>query len=69
MKIASEELRNADMVAYKMGQFTQHQLADVYDVHYKTIYNWVKAEEKRNVKFRENTDVVLEFSTKRKNRR
>jgi transposase len=44
MRIASEELRNADMAACKTRKFTQRQLADAYGVHYKTIHNWVKAE-------------------------
>jgi transposase len=37
MRIASEELRNAAMAAYKTGKFTRRQLTDAYGVHYKTI--------------------------------
>jgi transposase len=46
MGIASEELRKVAMAAYKKGQFTQQQLANAYCVHYKTIFNWVKAEKR-----------------------
>lgn len=44
MTIASQELRERAIEAYKTGAFTQQQLADAYRVHYKTIQNWLKAD-------------------------
>jgi transposase len=44
MSIASQELRERAVEAYKTGAFTQQQLADAYRVHYKTIQNWLKAD-------------------------
>lgn len=44
MAIASKEIRIRAVEAYKTGAFTQQQLADAYCVHYKTIYNWLKAD-------------------------
>ena len=44
MTIASQELRERAVEAYKTGAFTQQQLADAYRVHYKTIQNWLKAD-------------------------
>lgn len=44
MAIASKELRVKAVEAYKTGKFTQQQLADAYDIHYKTIQNWLKAD-------------------------
>jgi len=44
MSIASQELRERAVEAYKTGSFTQQQLADAYRVHYKTIQNWLKAD-------------------------
>jgi transposase len=44
MKIASQELREKAVAAYKNGNFTQQRLADAYGVHYKTIQNWLKAD-------------------------
>ena len=46
MPIASQELRERAVAAYKTGAFTQQQLADAYRVHYKTIQNWLKADAK-----------------------
>jgi transposase len=46
MPIASKELRERAVAAYKTGAFTQQQLADAYRVHYKTIQNWLKADAK-----------------------
>lgn len=43
MTIASKELR---VKAYKTGKFTQQQLAVAYGVHYKTIQNWLRADER-----------------------
>ena len=44
MSIASKELRERAVEAYRTGAFTQQQLADAYRVHYKTIQNWLKAD-------------------------
>jgi transposase len=44
MPIASQELRERAVEAYKTGAFTQQQLAAAYRVHYKTIQNWLKAD-------------------------
>jgi len=44
MSIASQELRERAVEAYRTGAFTQQQLAAAYRVHYKTIQNWLKAE-------------------------
>jgi len=44
MPIASQELRERAVEAYRTGAFTQHQLAAAYRVHYKTIQNWLKAD-------------------------
>ena len=44
MSIASQELRERAIEAYKTGAFTQQQLADAYRVHYKTIQNWLMAD-------------------------
>ena len=46
MTIASQELRERAVEAYKTGAFTQQQLAAAYRVHYKTIQNWLKADAK-----------------------
>jgi len=46
MSIASQELRERAVEAYKTGGFTQQQLAAAYCVHYKTIQNWLKADAK-----------------------
>jgi transposase len=46
MTIASQELRELAVAAYKTGAFTQQQLAAAYRVHYKTIQNWLKADAK-----------------------
>jgi transposase len=44
MPIASRELRERAVAAYKTGAFTLQRLADAYRVHYKTIQNWLKAD-------------------------
>jgi len=44
MPIASQELRERAVEAYRTGAFTQQQLAAAYRVHYKTIQNWLKAD-------------------------
>jgi transposase len=44
MPIASKELRERAVAAYKTGAFTQQQLADAYRVHYKTIQNWLRVD-------------------------
>jgi transposase len=44
MSIASQEVRERAVEAYKTGAFTQQQLAIAYRVHYKTIQNWLKAD-------------------------
>jgi len=44
MSIASKKLRERAVEAYKIGAFTQQQLAGAYRVHYKIIQNWLKAD-------------------------
>jgi transposase len=44
MSIASQELRERAVEAYKTGAFTQQLLAAAYRVHYKTIQNWLKSD-------------------------
>lgn len=48
MTIASKEIRQRAVNAYKTGAFTQQQLARAYGVHYKTIQNWLIADAKGN---------------------
>jgi transposase len=44
MGIASKDIREKAIAAYKTGKFTQQKLAEAYGVHYKTIQNWLKAD-------------------------
>jgi transposase len=44
MPIASRDIRERAVEAYRTGAFTQQQLANAYCVHYKTIQNWLKAD-------------------------
>jgi transposase len=44
MSIASQELRERAVAAYKTGSFTLQRLADAYRVQYKTIQNWLRVD-------------------------
>lgn len=46
MGIASKELREKAVAAYKTGKFSQQKLAEAYGIHYKTLQNWLRADEK-----------------------
>ena len=43
-KIACKEVREKAVKAYKTGKYTQQQVADMYDIHYKTLQNWLKVD-------------------------
>lgn len=44
MKHASEDIRNLAVSLYKSGKYTQAEVAGIVGYHYKTVYNWIKAD-------------------------
>lgn len=46
MGIASREVREKAVAAYKTGKFSQRKLAEAYGIHYKTLQNWLRADER-----------------------
>lgn len=46
MPIASKDTRERAVAAYRTGRYTQQQVADMYQIHYKTLQNWLRCDER-----------------------
>ena len=44
MKHASEDIRNLAVSLYKIGKYTQAEVAEIVGYHYKSVSNWIKAD-------------------------
>lgn len=46
MKPYSEDLRKSAVAAYRHGQRSQQEIAAIFGIHYNTLKNWLRMDEK-----------------------
>lgn len=46
MPIASKDTRERAVAAYRTGKYTQSEVAQMYGIHYKTLQNWLRCDER-----------------------
>lgn len=46
MKPYSEDLRKAAVAAYRQGHQSQNDIASIFGIHYNTLKNWLRMDEK-----------------------
>lgn len=46
MPIASKDTRIRAVAAYRTGKYTQMEVAQIYGIHYKTLQNWLRCDER-----------------------
>lgn len=46
MPIASKDTRERAVSAYKTGNYTQVEVAAMFRIHYKTLQNWLRCDER-----------------------
>ncbi len=46
MSIASKDTRERAVAAYKTKNYTQAEVAEMFGIHYKTLQNWLRCDER-----------------------